>query len=338
MYSRTAAVAAGTVLVLGLAACTTPAEPAADDTLALVVAHAGVTSEPIHAGAERFAELVEKYSDGRITAEVFPESQLGSAMEALEGLEMGTVHVTMVGGAEVADFCPAVGVYSLPYVLPGDGEAEQYENLRRATASDLNKGILDQCAADSGLRVIDNSWWYGNRQATTNRPIETPDDFRGLTIRTPAAELHTAALAAFGAQVVSMGFPEVYSALKTGAIDGQENPASKPIQASLYEVQSHLNLTAHMAQNQNVTMSESFFTSLSKEDQDIIRRAIDEAGTEQSKQQVAANGSAVEELKGLGMTIVEPDLAPFKERTVGIVEEYFNKHGLDLAAFEALFS
>jgi tripartite ATP-independent transporter DctP family solute receptor len=277
---RSGAVVSTAALALALAACTSPESaasgPSSGDTYSLVIAHAGVTSEPVHAGAVKFAELVEEYSDGRITAEVFPDSQLGGAMDALEGLSLGTVHVTMVGGAEVADFCPAVGVYSLPYVLPGEGEAEQYDNLRRATDSDFNRELLDQCAAESDLRVIDNSWWYGNRHTTSNRAIETPEDFRGLTIRTPAAELHTAALAAFGAQIVSMA--PVYSARETGAIDGQENPASKPIQASLFEVQSHLNLTAHMAQNQNVTMSESFFSSLSEADQEIIRRAVDEAG------------------------------------------------------------
>lgn len=304
-------------------------DDAAGDSYTLTIGHSVAATAPVNLGSMRFKELVEEASDGRITVEVYPAEEIGSEPELMEGLSLGNVSIALVATAVAADTCPALGVYALPYILEGENDREQYESLRNLTGSEFNEAIIEECEASSGNLVIDNSWWYGNRNLTTGaREVNVPGDMSGLIIRTPPADLHTMAISAFGAETLPMPFSEVYTALDTGVIDGQENPISTIYQNALYEVQDHLSLTNHMTQNQTLVMNADFFRGLSEEDQDLILSAIDEAGQYQSDLQLTTNEEELELLRESGMVVTEPDLTPFK----AAVEERVEQHlaGLDM--------
>lgn len=298
------------------------------ESIVLTIGHSQAPTVPMNEGAKRFKELVEDGSDGRITVEVYPAEELGSEPEMMEGLEMGNVRVAIVATAVAADTCAALGAYALPYILEGETDRDQYENLQTLTDSDWNAGIIDDCLAESGYRVIDNSWWYGNRNLTSSTEVNSPEDMNGLIIRTPPADLHTMAILDFGAEAVPMPFSEVYSALDTGVIDGQENPISTIYQNTLFEVQDYLALTKHMTQSQTVMMNGEFFDELSDEDQQLVLDSIREAGVFQSDLQLTTNEEELELLKEEGMTVTEPDLAQFRAATEESVDAHLEELGM----------
>src|SRR5690606_125368 len=106
------------------------------ESYTLTIGHSQAATVPMNQGAERFKELVEEGSEGRITVEVYPAEELGSEAEMMEGLTMGNVRVAIVATAVAADTCPELGVYALPYILEGEGDRDQYENLQTLTQSD----------------------------------------------------------------------------------------------------------------------------------------------------------------------------------------------------------
>lgn len=303
---------------------------AAGESYTLTIGHSQAATVPMNEGALRFKEILEEESDGRITVEVYPAEELGSEPEMMEGLMMGNVHLAIVATAVAADTCPALGAYALPYIIEGETERDQYDNLKQLTDSDWNQQIIEECSEDAGYKVVDNSWWYGNRNVTTTKTeVNAPGDLSGLIIRTPPADLHTMGITDFGAEATPMPFSEVYSALDTGVIDGQENPISTIYQNTLYEVQDHLSLTQHMTQNQAVIMDSEFFDSLSTEDQELILTSIEDAGRHQSDLQLNQNEEQLEKLKEAGMAVTEPDLSAFRDATAASVDEHLES--LDMA-------
>jgi len=300
------------------------------DSFTITIGHSVAATAPVNLGALRFKELVEESSDGRITVEVFPAEQIGSEPELMEGLSLGNVQIALVSTAVAADVCPEMGIYALPYILEGETDRDQYESLRKLTGSDWNQETIAACADATGNLVVDNSWWYGNRNLTSNVAINAPADLQGLIIRTPPADLHTLAIRAFGAEPLPMAFSEVYSALDTGVIDGQENPISTIYQNAFFEVQDYISLTKHMTQNQALVMNAEYFEAMSAEDQELVRSAIDEAGQYQSDLQLTTNEEELEKLRDEGMNVVEPDLAPFRAAVVDAVADFLA--GLNIEA------
>ncbi|GAA1142660.1 TRAP transporter substrate-binding protein [Nesterenkonia lutea] len=299
------------------------------ESYTLSIGHSQKDTTPMNLGAERFAETVSEESDGRITVEVYPAEQIGSEPEMMEGLAMNSVNIAIVATAVLADVCEEFGAFALPYAIEGETDRDQYESLRNLAGSDWNQQTIDECAESSGNRVVDNSWWYGNRNLTTgSTEVSSPEDMEGLAIRTPPADLHTMAIQDFGADAQPMPFSEVYTALDTGVIDGQENPISTIYQNSLFEVQDNLSLTKHMTQNQAVVMDDEFFSGLSDEDQEIILQAIDDAGQYQSDLQLTSNEEELELLRDEGMTVTEPDLEAFRAATEDSVRTHLEDLGI----------
>ncbi len=287
-------------------------------------------------GADRVAEQVAQDSDGSLTVEVYPDGQLGGEPEMLEALSTGTVDVAMVGAPLIATHCPSLGMTSLPYVVQGDTPEEQYANLQRIVETEQHADAIEECAAAAGFRVIDDSWWYGNRELTSNIAIRTPEDLAGLRVRTPEGALHSEPFAALGAEPVPMAQSEVYTALETGVIDAQENPFATTFKHAFYEVQSYLSLTGLMTHNQVIVMSEERFSSLSAEQQEALSTAVSDAGAWQSEQQMAENAELRDTLESEGMEVIEPDLDAFRAATEEFVQAYFDEHGLDLDALRSV--
>lgn len=306
------------------------------DSFTITLGHSVAATAPVNLGSLRFKELVEERSDGRITVEVFPAEQIGSEPELMEGLSLGNVQIALVATAVAADVCPELGIFALPYIIEGDTDRDQYESLRNLAASDWNQETIAACAEETGNLVVDNSWWYGNRNLTSNVAVNTPADLQGLIIRTPPADLHTLAIRAFGAEPLPMPFSEVYSALDTGVIDGQENPISTIYQNAFFEVQDNISLTKHMTQNQALVMNADFFNGMSAEDQELVRTAIDEAGQYQSDLQLTTNEEELEELRTEGMNVVEPDLAAFRAAVEQPVADFLANLGVDAATISEL--
>lgn len=327
IFAAVGLVAAASLALSGCARGGGAAGGGDDDSYTIAIGHSPPADTPVNLGSLQFKEIVEEETEGRVTVEVYPAEELGSEPEMVEGLSLGNVQVALVATAVAADTCPALGLFALPYIIEGENDEEQYESLAKLAESDLNQEIIAECREESGLYVVDNAWWYGNRHLTTNVEINEPADMQGLIIRTPPADLHTMGIEAFGAETVPMPMSELYSALDTGVVDGQENPINTIYQNAMYEVQSNLAFTKHMTQNQALLMDAEWFETLSEADQELIERAIREAGQYQSELQLENTDADLEELESEGMEVNEPDLAPFVELTEEPVAEHLDALG-----------
>lgn len=324
---------AGTAVLLSMAACSGPAS--SDGQVELVVAGTLPSDTAMIQGAERFAEEIAAGSGGGLTADVFSDGQLGGEPAMLDALQIGTIDIAMVGAPLLASYCPALGLTSLPYALQGETPPEQYENLQRVVDAPEHAELIEECAADAGFRILDDSWWYGNREMTSNVPITMPEDLEGLRVRTPEGRLHSDPFVALGAEPVPMAQSEVYTALETGVIDAQENPFATTYKQGFSDVQTYLNLTGLMTHTQMIVMSEERFAELTEEQQDLLREAVREAGNWQSEEQMQENVELHAALEEEGMQVVEPDLDAFRVATEEFVRDYCERHGIDLEAFRA---
>lgn len=304
------------------------------DQTNLVVAGTLPTNTAMMEGAQRFIDAMGEESDGTVGAELYSDGQLGGEPEMIEGLQLGTVDIAMVGAPLIATYCPKLGATSLPYVIEGDTPEEQYNNLRKLTDRGVNDAAIDECAETQGLRVIDDSWWYGNRHVTSNVPIEEPADLAGLRIRTPEGDLHADPFAVLGAEPVPMAQSEVYTSLETGVIDGQENPFATTYKHAFQEVQDYLNLTGLMTHNQVLVMSEQDFQALSGETQQLLIESVREAGIWQSEEQMAQNEELSQTLQDEGMELVESDRDAFRAATEDYVTSYFETHDISREDFK----
>lgn len=280
--------------------------------------HTANTDLNYHKGSVKFADLVKERTNGQVTVTVYPNSQLGTEKDVTEQVKSGVTQMATVGAAIVASFqgWEPIGVFSLPYIMKGNTEEEQYQNFIKLARSPMMKDIAETAAKTSGIRALDYSWWYGFRHLTTkNKQVVKPEDVKGLKIRTPDAPIHKVALQTLGASVVGMGFAELYSALQMGVVDGQENPAQTIYTNKFYEVQKYLNLTGHMTQHQFLLINDKFYQGLSPELRKILDQAAVDAGEYQSKLQLADNKQSVDDLKAKGMVVSEIDRADWADKT-----------------------
>lgn len=288
------------------------------------LAHQVAEQAALHKGAIKFKEIVEKESGGTIEVQVFPNGQLGSEKDMIEGVKLGTIQMAIPSAAALAQFFPPVGVFAMPYLWNGTTETEEYQNMIKVVRGPIGQELQQQAAQQTGILPLDFGWWYGDRHITNRvRPVHKPEDLVGLKIRTPDAPINVAPIKAMGATVVPMAFSEVYTALKTGTVDGQENPIAIIYAQKFYEPQKYLSLTGHMTQNQVPIINAGFFERLIPEHQELLRRAIVEAGDYQSKIQIEDNTSALEAMKQKGIRVNTVDKDLFRAAIAEQVLEQF---------------
>lgn len=284
-----------------------------------------------HYGAMKFKELIEERSGGKIEVQVFPANQLGNEKDLVEGNIIGTVQISTPSIAMISNYAPKFNVLALPYIIKGENEHERYENFKKLATLDVFNEMVEEAEA-AGLHLVAKSiWWYGDRHITTKgKDIVTPEDVKGLKIRTPDAKAHAEPFNILGASVITMPFTEVYMALSTGTIEAQENPVNTIATSRFAEVQDRINLTGHMTQAQLPAISKKWWDTLSSEDQQLIEEAIIEAGEYQSQKQLELNQNDLEQLEKDGMKVVKSDQALFREATKDVYKSFLDKFSPEL--------
>ncbi len=302
----------------GLAAFGTKATAAAGAKvarLANVVAPGGAVDR----ASRDFARLVAEKSKGELTVHVFPGGQLGGERDMVESVQLGSVEIGVFGSYVLANVTPEWGLpIDTPYAM------RSQEHFRKVVDGPLAKPIYDAMLQRKGIRHV--AWANrGPRYLTSNKPVKTPADLKGVKIRVPEVETYLAAWKMLGATVTPMAFPEVFMALKQGTIDAQENPLELIFTSSFYEVQKYVDLTAHICSAYELTVSERWFKTLSPKLQKIVLDGLVEMGKIEDRYQAADETELERKLKGKGMIFHPVDLPKFHEALKELPNQFKDK-------------
>ena len=290
--------------LIGAGALAFGAEAASAQTV-LKLGHYNAESHPMHKAAVQFKTNVEKRTNGAIKIEIYPNNTLGSPPEILEQTRNGVVDIAVPTSGQLDKYDKAFAALMLPFAFT------DIEHARRAMDGPM-LGWLTPLAEKKGLEII-GVWEYGFRNLTNSKhPINSPADVKGLKIRTPPEIQLSAAMAALGANVQKIGFPELYLALSQGVVDGEENPVATIASAKFYEVQKYLSLTQHTYQAIYQVVNLDTWKKLTPDQQKIMREEGAAAGKLTRELLQGQEKGLIEMLKSQGMQVTTPDLKPFK--------------------------
>lgn len=253
--------------------------------------------------SQKFADLVSEYSKGELKVVVYPGGQQGNNRESIEGMLIGTVD--MVKAIEA--FAPVLRdleVFGLPYLYQS---REQFmRSLDLPEVKDMMQRLEDE-------GIVNLAWWEnGFRHMTNNaRPIVRPEDLAGLKMRTPASVTRMEMFRLLGANPAPLSFTEVFTALQTGAFDGQENPMTVILTNKLFEVQKYLSLTRHVYNPQLIAISSIKWGQLNADQKAAMIRAAEEIGEEYRANGEEVDNAAIDQLRSV-MEVNDVDFAAFQ--------------------------
>ena len=296
----------GAVAALALASSVALAQ--AQRTYTLKFNHVLGPKEPYHDGFMKWAKRVEERTKGGLKIEVFHSAQLGREEDIIEQIRQGANIGQNTDSARMGNYVPGIAVMNGPYF------AETLEEVAKLRKSPTVIKWQEELATKFGLKVVSFNWVQGYRHFFTNKPVKTPEDLKGLRIRTPPAPIWQESIRALGATPVAMAFGEMYPGLQQRAIDGVELVYNNIPGGRFYEVLKYANETKHIMLINFEVVSATWFNSLPKEYQDILIEECDQAGEETSKEIFRLEAEVEQQLKGRGMTIVKDvDLAAFRK-------------------------
>lgn len=237
-------------------------EITADNPVEMKIGHSFAEKTARHKALQLFEKNVEKDSGGRIDVQLFPSSALGTEMQMLESIKMGTLEGLQCGPFD--DASPQLLVFTMPFLF------SNMDEVHKVTRSDYAKEIV-KAAEPNNIKVIAIGDSGEFRQMTNNmRPIRKPADLAGLKMRTPPMDSIIQIMKALGGNPVSIPFSELYMALKTNVADGQENPLTNIEQTKLYEVQKYLSLVNYQYHAEMFYVPLDWFNNLPADLQKIV--------------------------------------------------------------------
>jgi TRAP-type transport system periplasmic protein len=295
----------GVLLLAAIVAVGTTPGSAGAQAMKMKFAHFADEGHPGHLAAKMFVENVEKRTNGQIKIDIFPNNMLGSPPEQAEQIKLGTTDMGLPTQGQFDKWIKAMGVVMLPFAY------DDYDHVHRVVDGPAFQWF-SQMAEKEGFILLSN-WEYGFRNLTNSkRPINTPEDVKGLKIRVPPEMQIGAAFEALGAQTTVIAFPELYMALAQGVADGEDNPVSVIYFMKFYEVQKHLALTKHIYNNMIHTISAKTWAKLTPEQKTIFQEESKRAGAFMRQQVVSQEGDVVAKMQQAGTQVTRPDLAPFR--------------------------
>lgn len=304
---------------------------ATGESVTLRLGHTQPTDHQANFTAERFAELVNEYTGGTVTIEVYPNSTFGTAAEMNAAVQSGDLDLYLNASAQFASQYEPITVVDAWYMFENTDHLMKFYSDDCEVYQQLNEGLKEACGIDT-LAAI----YYGARHMTTETPLNTIDDLKGLKMRVASDPMPTAFFEAMGATPTPVAYNETYLALQQGVADGQENPAASILSMKFYEVQKYLNLTAHQYQMLTFYMSVASEANLSESQLEAIRKAASEAAAEHNAVAFDQEQEQIDEL-GQYLEIVEPDVEGFKNACAAIYPDYESTWGEGVAdAIKAL--
>lgn len=281
------------------------------------------------AGADAFCATLEKDSAGRYKCHQFPNATLGNEREMVESAQIGALDVAFVSSGTVGNFVPDIRVLDIPFLFRDSAHA--HHTLDGKIGQDLlakfpSKGLIAMAWGENGFRHI----------TTNHKAINRPADLANVKLRTMENRVHIESFKALGALPTPMAWPEVYTALQQGTIDGQENPLSILVTSKLWQVQTHLALTAHIYSPTLLIASPATWNKLDKNDKEVFQRAAKAAAAAQRARVSDEAKTAVALLEKEGMTVTQPESAEFQAALASTFNKFASTYGKSLTDIQAV--
>ncbi len=298
------------------------ADALAQAKVTLRLGHVTSLNAPAGQGSQQFAATAKELSDGAVEIELFPNGQLGGELDMVSQIRLGTLDLAMIGSGIVAAIEPTFSVTELPFIWK-DGDS--------AWAT-LNGEIGQKILASLESKGIKGLGWgiWGFRGFLTNKAINTPEDMKGLKIRVIENPLYVQTLKAFGGNPVPMAWPEVYTGLQQGTINGVETNYAGMWDAKHHEVAKHLAVTDHIYTATVYIANLAKFNALSPEHQEVILKAARAAGETMREASDRLNADAITNMEKAGVAVTRPDPAPFIEAVQPVHKHFASIIGPDL--------
>ncbi|MFZ6644807.1 TRAP transporter substrate-binding protein [Undibacterium sp. TJN25] len=282
-------------------------------------------THPLNVRAKEAADAIRKETNGRVSIQIFPSSQLGTDTDMLSQVRSGAIDFFTLSGLILSTLVPVASINGIGFAF------KDYQQVWPAMDGELGAFIRSNIEK-ANLHPFEKIWDNGFRQITSSsKPINTPADLKGMKIRVPVSPLWTSMFKAFDAAPASINFGEVYSALQTRIVDGEENPLAVIQTAKLYEVQKYCSQTNHMWDGFWLLASGKNWAKLPKDIQAIVTKHFNNAAINERDDVRRLNNTLEVELKTKGLTFnaVNPDLFRAALKKSGFYAEWKKKYGAD---------
>lgn len=259
----------------------------------------------VYKGAQAFAQKLDELSGGKMTVKLFPSAALGDFKAMVAQVQAGELDMVITGYPDMSYIIPELKLVGAPYVV------DDFAHLQEIVAGEWGQEIAGKMEAEK-VKLLD-VWYYGTRQTTSNRAINSLEDMKGLRLRTPNVPFLIAYAENTGATPAPVAFQEVYLALQTNQVDAEENPLPTIEAMKFYEVQDHIAMTNHFIASAAIQMGTSTWGDLTDEEKGWVRQAIEAGGEVSDNLTFQAEKDLVATFTERGLTITHPDTAPFRD-------------------------
>ncbi|WP_421709805.1 DctP family TRAP transporter solute-binding subunit [Algihabitans sp.] len=283
-------------------------------------------------GILKFGEELQRLSEGRLRIQPHYDNALGAEREVVEGMSFGTIDAGITSTGPMGGFVDAFMLFDLPYIFTDHAHAHAF--------LDSEHGAQLAQLLEDGANVKILAWMENGFRHNTNnvRPLNHPDDLRGINHRTQESRVQVDTWRALGANASPMAWTEVFTALQQGVMDSQENPLPTIYDVNFYDVQRYLNMTQHVYSPAPLMMGLDLFNSFSEEDRAIILEAAAIALPVQRQASQDLEQEYLGRLEELGMVVTHPDLEPFREKVAPVIETWTPTVGPSLVEAAVAFS
>ncbi|WP_319560933.1 DctP family TRAP transporter solute-binding subunit [Marispirochaeta sp.] len=295
-------------------------ENGTEGPLTLTLGHGAAPSNPRHTVAIEMAAWIEEKSEGTLLLDVVPSETLGNDRQMAEAVSMGTLDLSINSQGPVATYNEKMSAVGMPFLF------EKPENAYSVLDGDIGKELAEPLIAQ-GIRVL-SYWDNGFRHITNNvRPIQNPEDLKGLKIRTPEDEITLAIFKTLGANPAPLAFGELYLALQQGVFDGQENPVTNIYFSNLHEVQKFLSLSNHKYEMCPLIVSESVWKTLSDSHKSILSEAALRFAKMHRQENNKLQNELLGEVKASGVAVNTADVPALRDATASVYDQFRPKFG-----------
>jgi tripartite ATP-independent transporter DctP family solute receptor len=309
---------------IGAAATLPPLSPASAQAKAIFKASdVQPAGYPTVAATESMGKKLEAATSGRLSVQMFPSAQLGAEKETIEQTQIGAIQILRVSAGALGPIVDDVNVVNMPFLFKNTAHAQKMmdgpigQELLDRISANANAGLVALCWMDSGARSIYN----------TKRPVKSIEDLKGLKVRVIGNPIFIDMMNALGGNGVAMGYDQVFGALQTGVIDGAENNPPSYVFSNHYTAAKYYSLTEHLIIPEVLMFSKKAWTSLSADDQTLLKKFAREAQLEERELWKKYEQTAMDKAKAAGCEIIEiADKTPFQNAVKPVWDKYGPKY------------